>query len=179
MEEDILKGIQIVEYYLEEYNKGNPEAFTVLEEVAKGIKKNAKARTKYYILYKIFNLVEKFKVYIVDSSLLEDPDYLKLMGFCESDIEYYTYIGKYLREYVDYVLKTNDFENIDNAFMLSVKMSMILHNITEYYKQINTMIEFANSSITCIGLTNRVEKLQLETKDEIEAIRLTLDKKNS
>ena len=181
MEEDILRGIQTVEYYYEQYKNGENEEETLiaLEEIAKGIKRNAKARTKYYFLYKIFNLVEKFKVFLADASLFNDPDYQEIMGFCEEDIAYYTNIGKFLQEYVNYVLKTGDFDSIDNAFMLSIKMSMILHNITEYYKQINTLIDISTSSITYIGATGRVKQLKLDTTAEIEALKQTIEKKNS
>lgn len=179
MDEDILRGIQTVEYYYEQYKNGDEEAIIALEEIAKGIKNTTKVRTKYYILYRIFNFIQKTKAKLIDAELLENPQYQELLQFSQEDIEYYSYIGEYLQMYVNHVLSTNDFDNLDNAFMLSIKMSMILHNITEYYKEMNTMLEFANSSIQYVSYNTRAKELMNTTRNEMEALRKTLERKDS
>lgn len=174
MDEDILRGIQTVEYYYEQYKDGDEEALVALEEIAKGIKRNAKARIKYHLIYSVLNFVQKMKVSLIDIEMLKDPNYQELIGFCQEDIEYYTYIGVLLQGFVEQALRTDNYDNLDDAFILSVKMSMILHNITEYYKEINTMLEFVDSPITYVGTTNRVKKLKEETRIEIEALTKSL-----
>ena len=51
MDQDIIKGINTVLYYYEQYQNGDEEALVALHEIAKGIKSSTKGRMKNYIIF--------------------------------------------------------------------------------------------------------------------------------
>lgn len=178
MDQDIINGINTVLYYYEEYKNGNEESLVALEEIAKGINTSTKQRKKYYILYSLLTIIEQVKVGIVDFSLYGTDEYKELITLCKEDLSYYYEVSKWLEKYIRTCLKTDNYEGIDDVFMLSIKISTILSNISDYYKHLNSILSYASSSITYMYPRN-VKTLSLTTKEEIESIINKVTKKDS
>lgn len=178
MDQDIINGINTVLYYYEEYKNGNEEALVALEEIAKGINKTTKQRNKYYIIYSLLTIMEQVKVGIIDMSLYETDEYKELINLCKEDLSYYYSVSRWLEKYARACLKTDNYDGIDDVFMLSIKVSMILSNISEYFKHLNNILSYASSSITYM-YPNNVKRLSLTTKEEIESIINKVNEKDS
>lgn len=178
MDQDIIKGINTVLYYYEQYQNGDEEALVALHEIAKGIKSSTKGRMKNYIIFSFLTVLQRIKISLVDFSVINNEEYKELLSLCSEDLGYYYEISKWLESYAKYCIKTGDYELIDEVFILSIKVSTILSNISEYYKQINTMLSYSNSSITYV-YPDSIKQLSLTTKNEIDLIINKINEKDS
>lgn len=178
MDQDIINGINTVLYYYEQYQNGDEEAIIALEEIANGIKSASKLRVKNYLMFSFLTILQKIKILITDIYSMEDENYKELLSLCKDDLNYYYEISKYLSEYAKVSLKTGNYENIDDIFILSIKVSTILTNITEYYKQISTMLSYTYSTINYV-YPDSIKRLSLTTKTEINDIVNKIKQKDS
>ena len=169
MNEDVLKCLQEIMYYYEEYQNGSEEAYIALYELARAIKTSGKDRTRYAILFSILEMIQRLKVNIINPSLNEEDSYKELIGFCKDDLDYYKEISRYLRDYAKYCMYTDDFEHLDKAFLLTVELSCILTNISSYYEHINTILSTSVKGFTYFYPANVKDK-HLSTREDIEKL---------
>ena len=169
MNEDVLNCLQEIIYYYEEYQKGSEEAYIALYELARVIKISGKDRLRYAILFSILEMIQRLKVNIINPSLNEEGHYQELIGFCKEDLDYYKEVSRYLKDYAKYCMYTDDFENLDKAFLLTVELSALLSNISSYYEHINTILSTSIKGFTYFYPANVKDK-HLSTREDIEKI---------
>lgn len=169
MEREFLNTLNLIEYYYEEYQKGDEDALLILKDFFKEIKSRKKVNIKYYYQFSLIILFLKCRVFLFSPNLLEEKEYQNLIGYSDKDVKYYREVFSKLFDYINYCIKNNCYEHLDDAFVLSVRISWILENITKYITHIENLQHYAYSNIL-YKYPSTVEKDREEVNREIDVL---------
>lgn len=97
-----------------------------------------------------------------------------MMDNCYSDLEYYLESSKKLEEYVKICSKTQEFPDLEAAYILTIKLSLILENIMDYTKEIRLMEKASTGLFTYYPSDNLETKVEANRRD-VELLVKTLE----
>lgn len=174
MDTDIINKIQQILYYIEEYEKGNDEYYDAILEIINAIKDYHNTAKKNYKRTKLVLAVSKIATTVTNSYLKDERVYQRLMENCYADLEYYLSASKKLEEYVQACLKTNEFPDLEAAYILTIKLSLILENIMAYTKEIRLM-EKASTGLFVYYPSDNLEPKAEANREEVDILVKTLE----
>lgn len=174
MDLDTLGQIQQILYYIEEYENGNDGYYDAIIEIIKAIKAYQKTAKKNYKRTKIVLSVSKLATLVTNSYLKDERVYQQMMDNCYSDLEYYLESSKKLEEYVKICSKTQEFPDLEAAYILTIKLSLILENIMDYTKEIRLMEKASTGLFTYYPSDNLETKAEANRRD-VELLVKTLE----
>ena len=174
MDSNIINQIQKILYYIEEYEQGNEEYYDAIVEIVKAIKSYHTTAKRNYKRTKIILAVSKVATHVTSSYLKDERVYQKLINNCYTDLEYYLSASKKLDDYVNICLKTNEFPDLEAAYILTIKLSLILENIMAYMKEIRSM-EKASTSLFVYYPSDNLENKAKANRQEVDILVKTLE----
>lgn len=147
MQQNVINELQKILWYIEEYNNGNNDYLSEMIDISHGIKKNIKSSRKNYVIFSLLNLYLDMGIKITSQELYEETEYQNLIQYCKDDIKYYLDVSKMLKAYINKCLKTDSYEHLDTAYILTIKNSYILKSISDYFAHIRSIQRYAMSGI--------------------------------
>lgn len=147
IQEECRQEFQKIVFYIEEYNKGNKEYESELLSILASYKKEMLSARKYHLIFSLLIFYLDKTIMLTNNQLRSEDDYQELMGYCREDIKYYLSVSKLLKKYIEKCLKDENYEHLDILFLLTVKMSYVLNNVSDYFSYIKSMEEYANTFI--------------------------------
>ena len=176
MDYEVLHALNQIVYYVDEYKKGNPE---IDEEVMKIIADETRHLTNkykfYFLLYKFSLNIIKLKSIFYVRDILEDDRYVDLTNNYLLDLYKYLEYSKYLREYAKICLKNKQYDDLDAAYILGIKLNEMLETFTLYTEDINKVLKEHNGSFAACYPKNDYSAAD-ERKEEIETLMMKLKK---
>ena len=176
MDYEVIHALHQIAYYVDEYKKGNPE---ISEEVMKIIAEEAKHLTNkhnyYFLLYKISLNIIKLKSIFYVRDILNDDRYVDLINNYLLDLYKFLEYSKYLKEYIKICIKNKQYDDLDAAYLLGVKLNEMLETFTLYTEDINKVLMEHNRSFAACYPKNDYTEAN-ERKEEIETLMMKLKK---
>lgn len=169
MDSDILIKIQQILYYIEEYEQGNDEYYEAILEIVKAIKGYYNTAKRKYTRVKVILAVSKLATHITNSYLKDDRVYQRLIENCYVDLEYYLESSKKLEEYAKYCSKVGQYPDLEAAYILTIKLSLILENIMSYLKEIRLM-EKSSTGLFVYYPSDNLEEKADANRNEVDAL---------
>lgn len=172
MDLEILEKFQQILFYIDEYEKGNEEYYDAIIEIINAIKDYKKTAKKNYVRTKAILAVSKMATRVAAANLQDERIYQQMMNNCYDDIEYYYECSKKLEEYVNICLKTKEFPDLQAAYILTVKLSLILDNVMGYLKEIRMMEKSSTGLFTYYPSDNVEKKAEDNRRDVAMLVRV-------
>ncbi len=152
---------------INEFNNGNDELVYVVEGVLQAVSKYAKKTTSYYIKFRLMELYLDISLRIVNNAIRKNAKYKELHQYYEEDLAFYLEASSFLKTYIKKCEKTGDVDNLDSAYLMTIYLSTVLSNLSDYVSEINKITgdivgEFSYSSN---------EHMRERTKLDIEEIK--------
>lgn len=169
MDSDTLIKIQQILYYIEEYENGNDEYYDAIIEIIKAIKSYYSTAKRKYTRTKLILSVSKLATHVTNSYLKNERVYQRLIDNCYADLEYYLESSKKLEEYANACSKTNEYPDLEAAYILTIKLSLILENIMVYLKEIRLM-EKASTGLFVYYPSDTLETKAEANREEVSAL---------
>lgn len=169
MDTDILIKIQQILYYIEEYENGNDEYYDAILEIVKAIKGYYGVAKRKYTRTKLILAISKLTTHITNSYLKDERIYQTLIDNCYSDLEYYLESSKKLEKYTEVCSKKNEYPDLEAAYILTIKLSLILENIMAYLKEIR-LIEKSSTGLFVYYPSDNLETKAEENRKEVDTL---------
>lgn len=122
---------------INEFNNGNDELVYVVEGVLKAVSKYAKKTSSYYIKFRLMELYLDLSLRIVNNAIRKSDEYQRLHQYYEEDLAFYLEAATTLKTYIKKCEKTGDVDNLDSAYLMTIYLSTILSNLSDYVSEIN------------------------------------------
>lgn len=174
MDSDTINKIQQILYYIEEYEKGNDEYYDAIIEIIKAIKDYHNTAKRNYKRTKFILAFSKIATNVTNSYLKDERVYQRLMDNCYKDLDYYFEASKKLENYVKLCSKTNEFPDLEAAYILTIKLSLILENIMAYTKEIRLM-EKSSMGLFVYHPSDNLETKAEANRQEVDLLVKTLE----
>ena len=170
MSEEVIKALNEVLFYMDEYKKGNPEVDdATMKEIAKITKSQLRGNKIHFLFYKFMMAYIKIRIALVSYQTLQDERFTDLSNQYLMDIYMYMEYTDYLKEYLKNCIKNNDYNNLDDAYVLSIKLEEMMQSLGLYTEDIYKVLkENTASYIACYPKNNYDESIS--RKEEIESI---------
>lgn len=139
MDLETLQQIQQILYYIEEYEKGNEEYYDAIIEIVRAIKNYNTTAKKNYKRTKIILAISKIATLVTNPNLKDERVYQRIVENSYNDLKYYLESSNKLEKYINICLKTNEFPDLEAAYILTIKLSLILDNIMAYIHEMRLM----------------------------------------
>lgn len=170
MSEEVLQALNEVLYYVDEYKKGNPE---VSEEemriIAKQVKGLLNGSKIHFLYYKLLMSYIKIRIALVSYQTIQDERFADISNQYMIDIYSYLEYTDFLRNYIKESIKNKDYSQLDDAFVLSVKLEEMMQSLKLYTDDLYKILkENTASYIACYPKNDYTESIQ--RKNEIETI---------
>ena len=170
MSEEVLQALNEVLYYVDEYKKGNPE---VSEEemriIAKQVKGLLNGSKIHFLYYKLLMSYIKIRIALVSYQTIQDERFSDISKQYLKDIYTYLEYTDFLRNYMKESIKNKDYSQLDDAFVLSVKLEEMMQSLKLYTDDLYKILkEHTASYIACYPKNDYTESIQ--RKYEIETI---------
>ena len=170
MSEEVLQALNEVLYYVDEYKKGNPE---VSEEemriIAKQVKGLLNGSKVHFLYYKLLMSYIKIRIALVSYQTIQDERFSDISKQYLKDIYTYLEYTDFLRNYMKESIKNKDYSQLDDAFVLSVKLEEMMQSLKLYTDDLYKILkENTASYIACYPKNDYTESIQ--RKYEIETI---------
>lgn len=169
MDSDTLIKIQQILYYIQEYENGNDEYYDAIIEIIKAIKSYHHTAKRKYTRTKLILAFSKLATYVTNSYLKNERVYQRLIDNCYSDLEYYLESSKKLEEYTKACSKAKEYPDLEAAYILTIKLSLILENIMAYLKEIRLM-EKASTGLFVYYPSDTLETKAEANREEVSAL---------
>lgn len=150
--EDINEDIALEEVmgYVREYNTGNSEYYEIVKYFAKNIKNTMCHSYRYWLSYQLYLLILETTVLIKNPSLLQNPSYQEVVVNYKKDLELYMEKANMLIKYLKLSIKNKDYQELESAYTLSLKLISFLGNFAAYFKEVSKTCTEYSSSFICI-----------------------------
>lgn len=173
---EIQKEIQKILYVIEEFENGNDEYLEDVIEVVNSIKDYTHRTKSFYLKYKFILLVSKFVTLIYAFNLLSDNSYQHLDEYCHADLDYYMEASKHLSKYIKICSRNENYPDLEAAYLLTIKLSNILSNISLYLNEIRSL-ERSNNSMYRFISNKDFKYIREKSNGEVESLVKVLDMK--
>jgi len=176
MSDEIINALNQVLYYMDEYKKGNPEVDdAIMKEIAKITKSQLKGNKIHYIFYKLFMSYIKIRIALVSYETIQDERFVDLSNQFLIDIYIYKEYTDFLKKYLSECIKNNTYENLDNAYLLSIKLEEMMQALNVYIDDIYKILKEDTSNYIVCYPKNDYSEIK-DRKDEINKLMLKLKK---
>lgn len=140
LSEEEEKEINSVLKIIHDFNNGEDELVDEVIEIFVEVKKYTK---NAYLNYLKFLFLEKFldmQITFINNQIKTNEDYALVFSYCKDDLKFYFKTVKNLKIYIKKWQKSGDVDNLDVAFLVSIYLSDILENISEYFDEIAKIV---------------------------------------
>ena len=170
MSEEIVKALNEVLYYMDEYKKGNPEVDdTIMKEIAKITKSQLRGNKIHFLFYKLMMSYIKIRIALVSYQTLQDERFADISNQYLMDIYMYMEYTDFLKDYLKNCIKNNDYNLLDDAYLLSIKLEEMMQSLGQYTDDLYKILkENTASYIACYPKNDYTESNQ--RKEEIDLI---------
>ena len=176
MNSEVIHALNQIVYYVDEYKKGNPD---VDAETMKIIAKETRHLTDkykfYFLFYKLSLNILRLKSIFYVRDIYFDGRYITLTNNYLLDLYKYLEYSKYLREYAKICIKNKQYDDLDAAYILGVKLNEMLEAFTLYTEDVNKVLKEHNPSFS-VSYPKNDYSLVDERKEEIEKLMMKLKK---
>ncbi len=171
MSDDVLHSLNEIEYYVDEYQKSNPEVGEdVMVTIAKEIKEFVNKNKLYYLYFRSLIIIIKAKAILCSSYVSEDERFNNIINKYLEDLSLYYEYAQYLKKHLDKCVKSKDYESLDDSYVLGVNLLQFLAYLKLYIRDIEKVAkEYSSSSYTVIYPDINYTSLN-EKRNEIKAI---------
>lgn len=121
---------------INEFNNGNDELVYVVEGVLKAVSSYAKKTNSNYIKFRLIELYLDLSMRIVNNAVRKTPEYQALRQYYEEDLAFFYQAATSLKRYINGCKKTGDVDDLDSAYLMTIYLSFILSNLTDYIGEI-------------------------------------------
>lgn len=124
---------------INEFNNGNDDLVYVVEGVLKAVNKYARSTTTNYIKFRLIELYLDISMCIVNNTIRKSEEYQSFRGYYQEDLSFYLDATNKLKRYLRKCKKTGDVENLDSAYLMTIYLSYILSNLSDYIEEIKNI----------------------------------------
>lgn len=125
---------------IEEYNNGDENYLEYMEYIASVVKKYTNSARFKYIEFLLLEKYLDIHLRLVNNVIRESEDFQQLFGYCQDDLRYYLASAKELRIFIKKAIKNKDYECLDSAYLLTIYLSYILTNISNYFGTLSRVV---------------------------------------
>lgn len=122
---------------INEFNNGNDELVYVAEGVLEAVSKYAKKTSTYYLKFRLIELYLDISLRIFNNAIRTNSKYQSLHQYYQEDLAFYLEASNVLKRYIRKCEKTGDVDNLDSAYLMTIYLSTVLSNLSEYIDEIN------------------------------------------
>jgi hypothetical protein len=170
MEDNILKPLNSIIYYIDEYKKGNPDVDeSVMIMIAKETKGFIKHNKMWFIYHKLLMSYIKLRIALVSYETINDERFIDNSNNYLLDLYMYLEYTNFIKDYINKCLKNKEYDNLDDVYILVIKLDELLKSLNLYTDDIYKILNENTASYTAIYPKNDYTELN-NKKAEIEAI---------
>ncbi len=121
---------------INEFNNGNDELVYEIEKVLDGVIKYAHNTTSNYIKFKLIELYLDLSLMIVNKKVRQSEEYQTIHQYYQDDLAFFLKAASSLKKYVKKCQKSGDVDDLDAAYLMTIYLSYILSNLSDYVEEI-------------------------------------------
>lgn len=163
---------------INEFNNGNDELVGDVEDILQAVSKYAKKTTSYYIKFRLMELYLDLSLRIVNNAFRKNNKYKALHQYYEEDLHFYQEAATILKTYIKKCEKTGDVDNLDSAYLMTIYLSNILSNLSDYIVEINKVTGDLIDEFSYIANEHLRERTKLDV-EEIKKLMKNLEEEGN
>ena len=141
MDESVIQTISTILYYIDEYKAGNPDVDDKsMKLIAKQVLKLTSKNNIEFLFYKIMLNIVKLKTVFYSISSFKDERFVNLTNKYLTDLYMYYDYSVFLKKYIKDCMKKKEYDHLDDAYILSVKLIQMIQAMSLYTEDINKVI---------------------------------------
>jgi hypothetical protein len=176
MDESVIQTISTILYYIDEYKAGNPDVDDQsMKMIAKQVLKLTSKNKMEFLFYKIMLNIVKLKTVFYSVNAFKDERFVNLSNQYISDLYMYYDYSVFLKNYIKECIKKKEYDHLDDAYILSVKLIQMMQAMSIYTEDINKVIKENCSWYGVCYPKNDYSDIE-NRKNEIKSLVMTLKK---
>lgn len=170
MGEEVFKALNEIIYYIDEYKKGNPEIDeSIMKELAKQTKSMLKGNKIHFLYYKVLMSYIKLRIALVSYETIQDERFKDISNQFLMNIYMYLEYTEYLKSYLNSCIKNKEYEELDDAFILYIKLEELMQSLGIYTDDLYKILRENTASFSAYYPKNNYDEINAK-KNEIEVI---------
>lgn len=165
---NIEDSINSILFQINAFNNGEDEYVEAVEEVMIAVKTYTKTAKVSYFKFRLLELYLDLSLLFVNNAIRKNEQYQELHGYYQSDLDFYLESVNKLKRYINKCEKTGDVDHLDSAYLLTIYLSNILSNLSDYMKEISNITGKLANRFDYFGSPSKVRE---RTSLDIEEIK--------
>lgn len=125
---------------INDFNNGNDELVYEVEKVVKGVREYTNIAASKYLKFNLLVIYLDISTRVINNQISKNEEYRRLLQYCKDELAFYFENAKKLKRYIKKCQQTGDIDNLDSAYLITIYLSDILTNVTDYFNEISKVI---------------------------------------